>query len=391
MDTKNHRRVLVFGMEFPPSATGSATYAYRLAAGLSDRGVEVKVLAPAASRGDGTAFDETQPFEVIRLPYAPFVPLRYLVARRWLKRIMVQYDPDLLWTTNGMASRVAGLISIPARIRLISSIRGSDILRRMPGKAISMRLESVPQRRCYRKSRAIGAASEYLKSVAVAKGVPAEKIFVAPSAVDLDQLESLGDGPPEREYPFLAGKRIILTVARLVAQKRVDLVVRAFAEIAHGFPDSCLVLVGDGPERAAIENLISSTGLAPRIHLLGRVEPMSISLVNLYRGADLFMMLGVEEGLPNVFIEAGALGLASIGANSGGTPEILQHNETGLLAAEDDVRDAAKQLRRLLENGQLREKLGSGARGRVVDRFSLTALGARSCLALEAALSGSVR
>lgn len=389
MNTNNPCRVLVFGMEFPPSATGSATYAYRLAAGLSNRGVEVRVLAPEASPGDSAEFDASQPFEVVRLPDAPFVPQRYLIARRWLKRMILQYEPDLLWTTNGMACRVTGLTTIPATTRLISSIRGSDILRRMPGRGIWTRLESVPQWRCYRKSAAIGAASNYLKSVAGAKGIPSDKIFLAPSAVDLRQLETLGDGPPEREYPFLAGKRIILTVARLVAQKRVGLTVRAFAEIAEGFPDSCLVVVGDGPERRVLESLISSMGLEPRIHLLGQVGPMSRTLANLYRGAELFIMLGVEEGLPNVFMEAGAFGLASIGADSGGTPEILQHDETGLLAAEDDVSDAARQLRRLLDDAQLRDGLGSRARARVADRFSLTALSERSYLALEGVLSQS--
>ena len=379
-------RVLVFGMEFPPSATGSATYATRLAAGLSSRGVEVRVLAPETADDDGASFDSSQPFEIVRLPLVDSTPLRYLVARRWLQRTLISFQPDLLWVTNGMACRVAGLLRLPARTALISSIRGSDILRRLPGNGIWTRLESIPQRRCYRESGAIGAASEFLKSVAINKGVDRDKIFVSPSAVDIEHLESVEGSAAEQVYPFLEGKIVILTVARLVAQKRVELTVRAFALIVGEFPQSCLVVVGDGPEHPSIEREIRRLGLDSRIFLLGTVPPIAPTLINLYRRAELFVMLGVEEGMPNVFMEAGAFRLPSIGVDSGGTPEVVRHGETGLLATADDENDVAEKLKRLLVDEVLRQEMGNRARQWVGEQFSLDVLSLKSSEMLKQVL-----
>ena len=378
-------KVLVFSMEFPPSATGSAAYGARLAAGLSGCGVDVRVLAPETADDDGASFDASQPFEIVRLPYLDFPPRRYLVARRWLLRTLIGFQPDLLWVTNGMACRVAGLLRLPERTALISSIRGSDILRRLPGSGIWTRLESIPQRRCYRESRAIGAASEFLKSVAAKKGVDREKVFVSPSAVDIEHLESTAGGAGE-DYPFLEGKRVILTVARLVAQKRIDLTVRAFARIVSDFPQSCLALVGEGPERRSIEREIRRLGLDSHVHLLGAVRPMSPILLNLYRRADIFVMLGVEEGTPNVFMEAGAFRLPSLGVDSGGTPEIVRHGETGLLAVADDEHDVAEKLKRLLADEPLRREMGNRAHQWIGQQFSLDVLSQRSFEILEQVL-----
>ena len=365
-------------MEFPPSATGSATYAARLAAGLSSCGVEVRVLAPEIADDDGASFDSSQPFEIVRLPHVDSTPLRYLVARRWLQRALISFQPDLLWVTNGMACRVAGLLRLPARTALISSIRGSDIRSRLPGRGIWKRLESIPQRRCYRESRAIGAASEFLKSVAIKKGVDREKIFVSPSAVDMEHVESVAGSAAEQEYPFLEGRMVVLTVARLVAQKRVELTVRAFARIVGEFPQSCLVVVGAGPEHPSIEREIRRLGLDSHIFLLGMVRSMSPTLINLYRRAELFVMLGVEEGMPNVFMEAGAFRLPSVGVDSGGTPEVVRHGETGLLATADDENDVAEKLRGLLVDEVLRQEMGNRARQWIGEQFSLDVLSLKS-------------
>ncbi len=374
LTSKPTYRVLIFGMEFPPSATGSAIYAARLATGLARRGVDVQVLAPATGDGNDAVYDENQPFEIIRMPHVRLVPKRYLVARRWLQRAVAGLRPDILWATNGLACRVSGITAIPTNTHLIASIRGSDIVRRLPGRGLWTRIESVPQRWCYLKSKAIAAASGYLRTVAIAKGVDQDKIFISPSAVDLEQLETLSKKPHASGFPDFGNQLVVLTVARLVEQKRVDLVVRAFREIADNFPDSCLVIVGDGPARSMLETQVGASGFGARIQLLGALEPMSAALFNLYRQATIFMMLGVGEGMPNVFMEAGAFGLPCIGANSGGTPEIVRDGETGLLAAKDNVVDAAAKLRHLMVDANLREEFGKRARERIAARFSLANL-----------------
>ena len=191
-------KVLILAMEFPPSAVGTATYASRLAQGLSSRGAEVLVLAPRGERRRRHAFDREQPYRIVRMPCAAAGPWRYVVALRWLRRTLRRFRPHSLWTTNGASTRIVGLLWEAGRrdLSVVSCLRGSDILSRLPGKGVLTRLQSIPQRRCYRLSSAIAAASAYLKRTAVAKGVGAEKIFINSSGFDFSQDRGLSLRPP---------------------------------------------------------------------------------------------------------------------------------------------------------------------------------------------------
>jgi glycosyltransferase involved in cell wall biosynthesis len=381
-------RVLVFGTAFPPSAVGTGAYAYCLARGLCARGGQVQVLAP--EEGECTSFDREQPFEVVRMPWTAWVPGRYLVARRWLGRVLDSLKPDCLWTTNGMATRVAGLLGKGRGVPVVSSLRGSDIVTRLPGKGIWPRLESIPQRRCYARSAAIAAASSYLKEVAVAKGVDGERIFVNPPVFDFESLREYCFDPQWlwRRYPALQGKRLVLTVARLVEQKRVHLALRALGQIAGDFPDLHYAIVGDGPQKGALERLIGELGLADRVLLTGLVPPMSAQLFDLYSGAQVFLLPSVCEGMGHVFVEAGAFGLPSVGVADGGVPEVIAQGETGLLGAVDEVDGLADNLRRLLKDESLRLAMGRKARQRVATQFSLPAMAERSYGALQRVIGG---
>ena len=90
--------------------------------------------------------------------------------------------------------------------------------------------------------------------------------------------------------------------------------------------------------------------------------------------------------MPNVFMEAGAFRLPSLGVDSGGTPEIVRHGETGLLAVADDEHDVAEKLKRLLADEPLRREMGNRAHQWIGQQFSLDVLGQRSFEILEQVL-----
>ncbi|MEW6751140.1 MAG: glycosyltransferase family 4 protein [Candidatus Latescibacterota bacterium] len=385
-------RVLVFAMAFPPAAVGTGIYAQRLACGLAGKGAEVVVLAPGQGAPGAADFDRRQPYRVLRLSLPRCVPARYWAGRRALRRALHALRPDSLWTTNGMATRVAGLLPElggggPA---VVSCMRGSDVVTRLPGRGLWARLESIPQRRCYRISAAIAAASQYLKEVAVARGVDGARIFVNPPVFDFSELEQYAHDPERlcARHPFLRGRRIVLTVARLVEQKRVGLAVRAFAACAGADADLCHVIVGDGPQRRRLQAEAAQAGVGDRVFLLGTVPPMSQELHDLYSAAEVFLMLGVREGMGNVYAEAGAFGLPALGVADGGVPEVVRHGHTGLLAAPDDSAGAAALLARLLGDPQERRRLGAQAREWVRQTFSTQAMAERSWRVLSRVLNG---
>ena len=381
-------RVLLFGLEFPPSAAGTAVYARALAGALAGRALEVQVLTQADAEGRWRDLDPSLPFPVLRLPHGASVPRRYARALKGLRRALAEYRPDCLWTTNGMATRVVGLLPSLPRLGcpVISCARGTDIRTRLPGRSLSRRLESLPQRRCFRHSAGIAAASLELRRLAAAKGLDEARIFVSHSAFDLGEVPP--PGAPERAPGTEA---VVLTVARLTAQKRVDVALRAVAgALGQGLP-ARHVVVGDGPEMERLRRLAADLGIADRVDFRGRLEPMSAELFGLYAGADVFLLTSVGEGLANVYIEAGAFGLPSVGADSGGTPEVVRHGLTGLLAPPDDVEAAAAHLAELLGTPGRAASMGRAARQWIEAEFGLETMGRRSEAAVRQAVeSGRV-
>ena len=387
-------RLLIFGTDFPPESVGTAAYACALATGMQRRGVQVTVLTRECTTAGSDAFDRAQPFPVIRMRRAPDVPRAYIAAWQGLRSALGSTRPHCLWTTNGMATRVAGLPGIARGLPVISSIRGTDIRTRLPGRGPLRSLESIPQRRCYRRSAAIAAASEYLRQLAISKGVPGERIFVSFSAIP-PELERIAEADPapspsSSDRPGEAARGAsVLTVARLTAQKRVDVAIAAMEIVQRRFPRAGYTIVGEGPERPRLEEEAQRRGV--RVRFAGQVPAMSPRLWEFYCGADLFLLTSSGEGLGNVLLEAAAFGLASVGPCSGGVPEALVDGDTGLLADAEDPRQVAGKVMQLLADAGERRRMGDRARLRVRSLFSVDALADRCHPVLESVLAGAPR
>ncbi|MDA0333944.1 MAG: glycosyltransferase family 4 protein [bacterium] len=374
-------RVLLFGTEFPPSAAGTAVYARCLALALHGCGAEVAMLTQAPA---GNTFDDAElPVPVTRIPYTGNVPLRYHRTLEALRRQLAQFQPDCLWTTNGMATRIAALtpgLTCP----LITCARGSDIRTRLPASNIWRYLEGLLQRRAYGRSAGIAAACNDLRSYAITRGIDGRKLFISHSAFDFGRLDGLAgelaDIPRE--------PTTLLTVARLTQQKRVDVLLRSVALATGDVPGLRFVIVGDGPERSRLEALAGALHIADRVRFTGSLRPFSVDLYSEYQRATAFALTSVGEGLANVFIEAGAFHLPSLGSNSGGTPEILTNNVTGYLVRPDDPQNTATRIVALMKDPDRSRKMGVAARRWVEREFGLQPLGERSLAVIRAVIAG---
>lgn len=178
----------------------------------------------------------------------------------------------------------------------------------------------------------------------------AERARIIRGGVDLEAAAHAT--PLTRHRPY------ILSASRLdLRHKAVDVVIEAFRLVAAQFPEVDLLIAGDGPQRGEVEAMIAASKLKPRIHLLSSL-PHS-DLWSLYKGALMFIMLSrMAEGLPLVFFEAMACSIPVIGTRNGGTPEIVIHDETGVLLENNEPRDAAAAMRVLLQNPDWRNRIG---------------------------------
>jgi glycosyltransferase involved in cell wall biosynthesis len=166
--------------------------------------------------------------------------------------------------------------------------------------------------------------------------------------------------------PTFTADRWIGSIAELHPNKDVPTLVRAFALIAKRYPDTVLAIIGEGEERARIEPLIASLGLTDRVALCGHV-PHAARYLSAF---DIFVLPSRTEALGYALLEAGMAGLAAIGSDVGGIPEILQPDKTGLLFPVGNAPALSEALSSYLNDPGLRENMGKALRAHVEANFS---------------------
>jgi glycosyltransferase involved in cell wall biosynthesis len=166
------------------------------------------------------------------------------------------------------------------------------------------------------------------------------------------------------------GPRVVGTVARLSREKGIDLLVDAFARLVPGDPATRLVIVGEGPERGALEALARSCGVSDRVTFQG-FHPR---VAELLPGFDVFVLPSRTEGLPLALLEAMAAGRACVATKVGGVPEVVADGVTGVLVAPGDPAALAAAVQALLADPVLRRRLGTAARAQVEGAWSEDAM-----------------
>jgi glycosyltransferase involved in cell wall biosynthesis len=171
-------------------------------------------------------------------------------------------------------------------------------------------------------------------------------ILVVESWLHADQVRRHGREAPRRPAT-------VLFVARLVARKRASNLLAAVGRLVAEGQDLRCVLVGDGPERPALERQAGELGIAERVTFTGWLGLLTPRMLDAYDQADVFCLPSFAEGLPLVIIEAMGRGVAVVATAVSGTPEAVKHEKTGLLVPRDDLEALVGALRRMLTDKDL--------------------------------------
>jgi glycosyltransferase involved in cell wall biosynthesis len=203
-----------------------------------------------------------------------------------------------------------------------------------------------------------GYFSEYLR----------KRIVVIPNAVP-DESE-LSDGPVE--VPNVSANGAIVTVGRLIPQKRYDILLRAFASIRDSI-DNNVIIVGDGPLRGELEKLSASLGIRRRVLFTGMMrKPWTLLKDGLF-----FVMSSEFEGFPMSLLEAMVCGLPVVSFDCRTGPrDIIRHGIDGVLVPALDVEALAREMKRMATNHERRRLMASHAR-EIGERFGANAVMAR--------------
>jgi glycosyltransferase involved in cell wall biosynthesis len=402
--------VLIVTDAFPPVAGGSGWSTYELARGLRARGDSVIVVRPrpgaapglhlAASHYDGFAVHELGAWA----PPVPFVRnyfknerlarslARALVPLVREQRIDIVHGQHLLSAPGAIeAARSTGTPSVatirdywpvcywsdlihdpdaPGLCPACTSAMMGRCIRPHAGVFWPAAVPAIPymranlrwKRRALARADAIVAVSSTIGADLAARApeLASRRIEIIPNPVDLSVIEEAARSAPPDGLP----RPYAIYVGKLAPNKGVSHLVAAAAAARLRWP---LVVVGDGPERGAVEASARASGLD--IRFTGWLDRANALRLLAHAGVLLFPSHG-PESLSRVLLEAGALGVPAAAMDTGGTRDIVVTGETGLLSS--DAGGLGRDLARLVESEQLRTTLGRAAQARVRGRFAST-------------------
>jgi len=348
-------RVLLFPSAYYPHVGGIEEVTRQLALHLAARGHHAEVVTnlwPA-----GTAVRETlDGVPVTRLPlvlpeHSPRGGGRFAaVAPRSAVRL----------------TRLTGRFDVLHVIGAGPNAAYAAALRRLLGARIVLTLQGefrADAHRAFERSRSLRFGLRRL--LASADAVTACSRFVldelSDSGLDVRAgAEVIPNGVNPREFDRAEQGGYVLAAGRLVEQKGLDTLLRAYAAARAELGGRRLVLAGDGPERARLESLADSLGLNGDVSFLGFVGRER--LAELLGGADLFAFPSRYEAFGVALLEAMASGVPAVAARAGGVPEFAVDGENALLVPPDDARAFAGALVRLARDDVLARRLAAGGR-----------------------------
>ncbi|HSM86582.1 MAG TPA: glycosyltransferase family 4 protein [Candidatus Limnocylindrales bacterium] len=219
------------------------------------------------------------------------------------------------------------------------------------GGSASLGIYNQLDRMALRKFNAVAAVSGEVADKLRASGIAESKIRVISNGVKAALF--CGAAAAEVRPASVKGKTIGM-VARLDLQKGFEVLLQAILDLKSVFPELLLAIVGEGPDRERIQEIVQQLGLAQNVVLLGQRNDMPA----IYAAMDIFVLPSFNEGLPMTVLEAMAAGKPVVATRVGAIPSVLQDGEAGLLVTPGDGNSLRQALARLLSDPALCARLG---------------------------------
>jgi L-malate glycosyltransferase len=209
---------------------------------------------------------------------------------------------------------------------------------------------------------------EYLINVV---SLPHEKTTTIINGIDTDKYKFREKSPAlMKEFGISLYTKVVGTVGRLAEVKDQANMINAFSLVIQNFPESILILVGDGPMRNSLQQLVNNIGLSDHVLFVGTRNDVP-DILNLL---DVFMLTSLSEGTSISLLEAMSSGIAPIVTKVGGNPSLVDHNVNGIVVSPKKVDELAENLFSLLEDSERRKKYGENAAQKVREKFSLATM-----------------
>ena len=369
-------RVLLVTNDFPPRRGGIQSYLVDLVTRLAATG-EHTLTVYAPQWKDADAFDATTAgYQVVRHPGTLMLPVPTVDAR--MRRLIGEHGIDTVWFG---AAAPLGLLAARARnagaSRVLASTHGHEV-----GWSMLPGARSV-LRRIGDDSDVVTYVSRYTRGRFASAFGPNAALEHLPPGVDSERFRPDPASRSEMRARHGLGQRpTVVCLSRLVPRKGQDMLIRALPSIRQRVSGAALVIAGGGPYLDTLRGLAGRFGVTDHVTFTGGVP--SADLPAYHAMADVFAMpcrtrgAGLDvEGLGIVFLEASATGVPVIAGSSGGAPETVQHNKTGLVVDGRSVQQIADAVSELLGDPDRAAAMGAAGREWVTTQWRWDALAGR--------------
>lgn len=345
----------------PARVGGLESVVSALAAGLTDRGHDVRVLAVLDTNAAGHDF--------VRMVEAKDVPVRRVeVSHRAycrefarIRKLLERIAPDVLHTHGYRADVVAASAARRLGVPSVSTVHG------FTGGGWKNRFYEWLQRRSLRRHDAVLAVSEPIREALVRSGVDGDRVRLVRNAwvsgTSLLGREEVRDRLELPERAFVAG-----WVGRLSREKGPDVFLNAMAALAGegSGSEAIAAIVGDGGQRASLEAKTQRLGLEGAVHFHGRVREAA----RLYRAFDCFVLSSRTEGTPVSLLEAMEAEVPVVATAVGGVPDVVRDGREALLVPPEDPSALARALEAVRRNREAARERARRARERLETEFA---------------------
>lgn len=358
-------RLLILTPEFPPGPGGIGTHAQQLARQFLGLGWEVAVITSQhyAAESEIEAFNEAQPFPVIRLSQLKGAPLkavhRWRIASRWIRR----WQPDIMLASGDRDIFLCALLARRFRLPWVAVEHGR----------IPPRWERPLKVWAFQQATSVVSVSRYSWQQLLVLGVKPRSGRVITNGADAARFKTMS---AEEVIEFKAGAklnqgRILLTVGNVSDRKGQDVVIRALPEIIQQVPNTHYFMAGLPSREEEFAGLARQLGVAGHAHFLGPVD--DDKLLGLFNCCDVFVMTSRHtvdefEGFGIAVVEAALCGKPAVVSQDSGLSEAIDDGVTGIGVPEEDERATAAAIISLLQDEALRKRMGGAAQQRALSQ-----------------------
>jgi N-acetyl-alpha-D-glucosaminyl L-malate synthase BshA len=357
-------RKLKIGVTCYPSWGGSGIVATELGISLAERGHDVHFITQSMPIRLKKYVDRIFFHEVDTHDYPVFVHTPYTVSlAAKMSEVAAYYKLDLLHVHYAIPHAVAAFLArqmvTEVELKSVVTLHGTDItlVGMEPAfyKVTKFAIENAD---------AVTAVSGFLSYTTKDSFNTAKDIEVIPNFVDTERFSRECSEEIRRHFAPNCEK-VLAHASNFRPVKNIKNVIEVFDRVRRTTP-ACLLMIGDGPERAVAENLVRSLGIEGQVRFLGIQENME----ELLSISDVFLLPSEHEGFGLSALEAMSTETAVVATNVGGLSEVIEQGVSGFLTDPSDVDEMTSIVDRLLSDDGLRKEVGRRARETVMENFT---------------------